>query len=87
MAGEVCPDCGKRYMRNYRDADTCDRIRVSSYCANNTIVRLRHQLKAAEAGLHRAWGEGYERAMNDRDEPNWTETPETPNPYPDPEVK
>lgn len=35
----------------------------------------------ANKSLLAAWAEGYEAAMNDRDAPNWAETPETPNPY------
>lgn len=33
------------------------------------------------------WAEGYERAMNDRDASDWTETPETRNPYAPEETK
>jgi len=29
----------------------------------------------------RGWVEGYERAMNDRDDPNWISAPDTPNPH------
>ena len=48
---ERCPDCGKRYMQSYRDAGNCDRIRVSSYCANNAIITLRSTVANLRASL------------------------------------
>ncbi len=63
MAGEVCPDCGRvAYDYETKPADFC--VEISGYwprgfggdsCAERTIANLRDQLKAAEAGLHRAW--------------------------------
>ena len=36
------------------------------------------------AAKGQAWGEGYERAMNDRDASDWASAPDTPNPYAEP---
>lgn len=56
-ARQACPDCNKRYMRNYLDHKGCDRIRHRSACAELTIARLRTENARLLAELEAARSE------------------------------
>lgn len=62
-ATEACPDCNKRYMRNYLDHKGCDRIRHRSACAELTIARLRTENARLLAELEAARGELQKRGV------------------------
>lgn len=94
MAGDVCVNCGRPVARYAAWLDDFDGACAANdgasdarlNCLEVSVMNLRAQLKAAEAGLHRAWDAGYLAASKDALETMRGGHIVAPNPYPDPEV-
>lgn len=85
MAGEVCPSClagpGQGHDPDC-NADRRPRENGVLVCKCEYSAMLKAQLKAAEAGLHRAWVDGMGVGYKAGQEPAWI-PPECPYPKPD----
>ena len=66
-----------RHVAFARIAETRSELGVDGYGNGGDRPKPDTDRLARSAG----WSEGYERAMNDRDDPNWSTAPATTNPH------